>query len=129
MGNLTRKAPMKRTPAKPCSVDECERLSKAHGLCDTHYQRQRRTGDPLGIRPDGRKATAIMDSRRVGKFRVFSDSGSRLFVYGPNGSLGNRRVYGDIAPCANCGAEFFRRNRTRLETYCSQRCGKLGERT
>lgn len=33
---------------KPCSVDGCGRLVYARGLCERHYQRNRKYGDPLG---------------------------------------------------------------------------------
>lgn len=34
-----------------CSVEECQAPIKARGLCGAHYQRMRKTGDPLGVRP------------------------------------------------------------------------------
>lgn len=37
---------------KPCSVDGCEKLSVANGLCDMHYRRWRNHGTPVGERFD-----------------------------------------------------------------------------
>lgn len=34
-------------PDSTCSVDDCERLHHARGLCSAHYKRWRRCGDPL----------------------------------------------------------------------------------
>lgn len=36
-----------------CSIDGCARQAHGHGLCQTHYMRQRRTGSPLTVRPPG----------------------------------------------------------------------------
>lgn len=33
---------------KTCSIDGCEKPSKARGWCDAHWQRWRKYGDPLG---------------------------------------------------------------------------------
>src|SRR3990167_5463252 len=32
---------------KKCSVEECERVSSGRGWCSMHYERWKRTGDPL----------------------------------------------------------------------------------
>ncbi|OBI53596.1 hypothetical protein [Mycobacterium sp. E787] len=37
----------------PCSVDSCQRQVKAKGLCEKHYRRMRRTGDPNQVRKPG----------------------------------------------------------------------------
>lgn len=36
---------------RQCSVRGCKRASKARGWCNTHYERWRRTGAPLGVTP------------------------------------------------------------------------------
>jgi hypothetical protein len=36
---------------KSCSIEGCERSSWARGWCNKHYQRWRRCGDPLAVRP------------------------------------------------------------------------------
>jgi hypothetical protein len=38
-----------------CELDDCDRPHYAKGLCEMHYQRLRSNGDPLVIRPAGRK--------------------------------------------------------------------------
>lgn len=42
--------------SETCSVPECEKRILARGYCRLHYQRLMRTGDPLGVRPNGRPA-------------------------------------------------------------------------
>lgn len=37
-----------------CRIEGCERPVKSLGLCQTHYMRLRRTGDPLKVRPAGK---------------------------------------------------------------------------
>lgn len=37
-----------------CRIGGCDSPRKARGLCATHYQRQRRTGDPNTVRAPGR---------------------------------------------------------------------------
>jgi len=34
-----------------CSVDGCDKRAKSRGWCNTHYERWRRTGHPLGVTP------------------------------------------------------------------------------
>ena len=36
-----------------CSIEGCDKPSKSRGLCQTHYMRLRRTGDPNKVRPPG----------------------------------------------------------------------------
>lgn len=54
--------PRKRKPAAPCSVDGCDRPSKARGWCNAHYLRWKRYGDlDYNARPSygqGRRTTA-----------------------------------------------------------------------
>lgn len=42
-------ASIREREAGPCSVDGCERIAKARGLCKMHYDRWYRTGSPGGV--------------------------------------------------------------------------------
>ena len=42
-----------------CSVDACSKAVKARGLCGTHYQRLRRTGDVNTVRKAGRPKDTV----------------------------------------------------------------------
>ena len=51
------------TTTTACQAPECSRPVRARGLCATHYQRWRRTGDAFAVgrpgrKPDGRRAAA-----------------------------------------------------------------------
>lgn len=35
---------------KTCSIEGCEKKHEAHGWCDMHYARWKRSGDPLGLK-------------------------------------------------------------------------------
>ncbi|QZT60930.1 hypothetical protein [Mycolicibacterium austroafricanum] len=52
------------TGTRSCSVDGCDRDHYAHGLCMTHYQRQRRHGSPEIVHRRGRKPRAEQEARR-----------------------------------------------------------------
>ena len=39
-----------RAHGKVCSIQGCEGKHKGHGLCDKHYQRMKRWGDPLATK-------------------------------------------------------------------------------
>lgn len=43
------------TAERGCTVEGCTNRHQAHGLCNTHYMRKKRYGDPLGLAP---RATA-----------------------------------------------------------------------
>jgi hypothetical protein len=46
-------------------MDGCDKSAQAKGLCMTHYQRQRRNGDPNLVRPRGYAASWPPTYRRV----------------------------------------------------------------
>lgn len=53
---LCRSCHMKIHRPKPtCKVDGCERLVKGYGYCEKHYQRFKKTGDPLKTKFDIRR--------------------------------------------------------------------------
>jgi len=39
-----------KPPERKCTIDGCDRLHKAHGLCERHYQAARRGTNPEFIR-------------------------------------------------------------------------------
>lgn len=41
-----------KKPSTPCSIQDCEKPIKAHGLCNTHLQRKYRHGNPLAEIPN-----------------------------------------------------------------------------
>ncbi len=47
-----------------CRVEDCVTETYARGLCRKHYQRWRKTGDPLGIKP--RPAMSEETKRKIG---------------------------------------------------------------
>jgi hypothetical protein len=47
-----------------CTVKDCDRPRKAKGLCATHYQRWRRTGDPEEVRRAGRPRDQMLERLR-----------------------------------------------------------------
>lgn len=47
-----------------CTVDGCTKPVKAKDLCGTHYQRQRRTGDPVKVRKAGRPRSKVKSFNR-----------------------------------------------------------------
>jgi hypothetical protein len=44
---------------KKCSIQNCLNSYYAKGLCALHYKRQRATGNPLGVKPNGPKLRSI----------------------------------------------------------------------
>lgn len=59
---------MAKKPTKPvyCSVVACEKVAKSRGLCDAHWKRWRRYGDPLaGRTPDGAPLQFVEDVLRL----------------------------------------------------------------
>jgi hypothetical protein len=49
-----------------CTIDGCDRVVNGHGLCDKHYQRWAKYGDPLGGKSNHAPASERFD-RRVKK--------------------------------------------------------------
>jgi hypothetical protein len=50
---------------KKCSIEGCEKSYHANGLCEKHYYRQRRHGDPTTrLRPEGRQTCSVEGCER-----------------------------------------------------------------
>lgn len=48
-------------------------VNHAHQLCGRHYKRLQRTGDPLVVRPSGRKTKALISTEVASMIQEFID--------------------------------------------------------
>jgi len=69
-----------------CSIADCEKFVKGHGLCGTHYMRQRRTGSPDIVRPRG-AIKMVSDEERFWS-RVDKDGSNGCWLWNGYQNLG-----------------------------------------
>ncbi len=64
-----------------CSVEGCDRAAKVKGLCQMHYMRQRRHGDPATVEKAGRKADEgyVYYRRMFREFNLSQRTRARIF--------------------------------------------------
>jgi len=73
-----------------CSIDECTNPSRANGLCQKHYMRLRRRGDPTitlppGIQGDGRRSHRMYGAWAAMINRCHNQNNSSYGRYGARG--------------------------------------------
>jgi hypothetical protein len=56
-----------------CSVADCELKAKGRGLCNKHYQRWKKHGDPLVVLPP---RAVVFVGERYGRLLIVADAGS-----------------------------------------------------
>lgn len=52
-----------------CTISKCDRNQHSSGLCDMHYQRKARTGDPLGVSGLAAARIVAAQGKGLGKIR------------------------------------------------------------
>lgn len=102
---------------KICSVDGCNKLVQAKGLCNTHYKRQQRLGDPLACvkstKPHNPAPVAICPI--CGKeFKSHIENGNRRKKYCSPKCYKNAKGIGSSTKlcwktCEHCGDSFIAR--------------------
>lgn len=67
---------------QPCSIDDCDKLTIARGLCNMHYTRWKNNGDPLITRKSGNGETA----RYVTVAALYEEDDCLIWPFGRGGN-------------------------------------------
>lgn len=115
-----------------CSIDDCEKVALARGLCSAHYQRWWATGDPepknvftecawCGSDLDGSHPLRQYCSNRC---RGRADHSRRAGLVSERRKAETRRVLGStVKQCKQCDEEFTPA-RSMAQQFCSKKCGR-----
>ena len=68
-----------------CSVENCLGKSRTHGLCDKHYYRWRKWGDPLFLKNDGHSNLRAYTSWQQMFTRCYNPNATAFSYYGSRG--------------------------------------------